>query len=141
MATQIYVNLPVKNLDKSVKFFTALGFRFNPQFTDEKAACMIVSDDIYVMLLVESFFETFTPKPICDATKSTEMLLCLSSESRAKVDEMVSKAVAAGATTPNKPVDHGFMYQHGFQDLDGHLWEIMHMDLAAMKQATQATQA
>lgn len=141
MATQIYVNLPVKNLDKSVKFFTALGYKFNPQFTDEKATCMIVSDDIYVMLLVESFFKTFTPKPICDATKSTEMLLCLSSESRAKVDELVSKAVAAGATTPNKPVDHGFMYQHGFQDLDGHLWEIMYMDLAAMKQATQATQA
>ena len=141
MATQIYVNLPVKNLDKSVKFFTALGYKFNPQFTDEKATCMIVSDDIYVMLLVESFFKTFTPKPICDATKSTEMLLCLSSESRAKVDEMVSEAVAAGATTPNKPVDHGFMYQHGFQDLDGHLWEIMYMDLAAMKQATQATQA
>ena len=141
MATQIYVNLPVKNLDKSVKFFTALGYKFNPQFTDEKATCMIVSDDIFVMLLVESFFKTFTPKPICDATKSTEVLLCLSSESRAKVDEMVSKAVAAGATTPNKPVDHGFMYQHGFQDLDGHLWEIMYMDLAAMKQATQATQA
>lgn len=141
MATQIYVNLPVKNLDKSVKFFTALGYKFNPQFTDEKATCMIVGDDIYVMLLVESFFKTFTPKPICDATKSTEVLLCLSSESRAKVDEMVSKAVAAGATTPNKPVDHGFMYQHGFQDLDGHLWEIMHMDLAAMKQATQAKQA
>ncbi len=132
MANQIYVNLPVKNLDQSVKFFTALGFKFNPQFTDEKATCMIVSDDIYVMLLVESFFKTFTPNPICDAKKSTEVLLCLSSESRQKVDEMVGKAVAAGATTPKQPMDHGFMYQHGFQDLDGHLWELMHMDVSAM---------
>lgn len=133
MATQIYVNLPVKNLDRSIEFFTALGFEFNPQFTNEKGACMIVSDSIYVMLLVESFFKTFTPKPICDATQSTEVLLCLSSESRGAVDEMVRKAVAAGATTPNKPQDQNeFMYGHGFQDLDGHLWEVMYMDMSAM---------
>lgn len=132
MTTQIYVNLPVKSLDKSVEFFTALGYRFNPQFTDENATCMIVSDGIYVMLLVESFFKTFTPKPISDARKSTEVLLCLSCESRDKVDEMVRKAVAAGATTPNTPQDYGFMYQHGYQDLDGHLWELMYMDLSAM---------
>lgn len=135
MATQIFVNLPVKQLDKSIEFFTALGFKFNPQFTNEKATCMIVSDSIYVMLLVESFFKTFTPKPICDATQSTEVLLCLSSDSRGAVDEMVRKAVAAGATTPSKPQDHGFMYQHGFQDLDGHLWEIMYMDMSAMPKA------
>ncbi|MGA8785506.1 MAG: VOC family protein [Polaromonas sp.] len=132
MTTQIYVNLPVKSLDKSVEFFTALGYRFNPQFTDENATCMIVSDGIYVMLLVESFFKTFTPNPISDARKSTEVLLCLSCESRDKVDEMVRKAVAAGATTPNAPQDHGFMYQHGYQDLDGHLWELMYMDVSAM---------
>lgn len=132
MTTQIYVNLPVKNLDKSVEFFTALGYRFNPQFTDENATCMIVSDGIYVMLLVESFFKTYTPNPISDARKSTEVLLCLSCESRDKVDEMVRKAVAAGATTPNTPQDHGFMYQHGYQDLDGHLWELMYMDVSAM---------
>lgn len=132
MTTQIYVNLPVKSLDKSVEFFTALGYRFNPQFTDENATCMIVSDGIYVMLLVESFFKTFTPKPISDARKSTEVLLCLSCESRDKVDEMVRKAVAAGATTPNMPQDYGFMYQHGYQDLDGHLWELMYMDVSAM---------
>jgi predicted lactoylglutathione lyase len=127
MATQIFVNLPVRNLDQSVAFFTRLGYKFNPQFTDENATCMIVSEDIYVMLLVEHYFKTFTPKPIADAMKTTEVLLCLSCESRAQVDEMVAKAVAAGGTTPNKPQDHGFMYQHGYQDLDGHMWELVHM--------------
>ena len=132
MATQIYVNLPVKNLDKSVTFFTQLGFKFNPQFTNKNATCMIVADDIFVMLLVEDFFKTFTPKKICDATKSTEVLLCLSAESREDVDDMVGKAVAAGGSTYNEPKDHGFMYQHGFQDLDGHLWEIMHMNSSSV---------
>jgi len=127
MATQIFVNLPVRNLDQSVAFFTRLGYKFNPQFTDENATCMIVSEDIYVMLLVERYFKTFTPKPIADAMKTTEVLLCLSCETRAQVDEMVAKAVAAGGTTPNKPQDHGFMYQHGYQDLDGHMWELVHM--------------
>lgn len=128
MAHQIYVNLPVKNLDKSVRFFKRLGFSFNPTFTNENAACMVVSDDIYVMLLVQDFFRTFTPHPICDATQSTEAIICLSRESRAEVDLMVSNALAAGAKTPNPARDHGFMYQHGFQDLDGHLWEVMHME-------------
>jgi predicted lactoylglutathione lyase len=128
MATQIFVNLPVKDLKRSVEFYTRLGYTFNPKFTDENATSMIVSDDIFVMLLVESFFKTFTPKPIADAKKSTEVLLCLSVESRAKVDELVSKAVAAGAKTPNAPKDYGFMYQHGYEDLDGHLWELVYMD-------------
>ena len=129
MATQIFVNLPVKNLDKSVEFFTALGYTFNPQFTDKNATCMIVTaDHIYVMLLVEAFFKTFTPKPIADAAKSTEVLVCLSCESRDQVDDMVRKAVAAGGTTPMKPQDHGIMYQHGYQDLDGHLWELIYMN-------------
>ena len=129
MAAQIFVNLPVKNLDKSVEFFTALGYTFNPQFTDKNATCMIVTaDHIYVMLLVEAFFKTFTPKPIADAAKSTEVLVCLSCESRDQVDDMVRKAVAAGGTTPMKPQDHGFMYQHGCQDLDGHLWELIYMN-------------
>lgn len=127
MATQIFVNLPVKNLDQSVEFFTKLGYAFNPQFTDETATCMIVSDDIFVMLLIEDKFKTFTPKAICDATKSTEVLLCLSCESREKVDEMVHKAVTAGGTTYNEPQDHGFMYGHGYQDLDGHIWELIFM--------------
>lgn len=132
MTTQIYVNLPVRDLDKSIAFFTQLGYKFNPQFTDQNATCMIVGESIFVMLLVEKFFQTFTPKQICDASKSTEVLLCLSCDSREAVDALVRKAVAAGATTPNPPKDHGFMYGHGYQDLDGHLWELMYMDISAM---------
>lgn len=133
MATQIFVNLPVKDLKKSVDFFTALGYTFNPQFTDENATCMIVSDDhIYVMLLVEKFFKTFTPKPIADAKAATEVLVALSCESRAQVDEMVRKAVAAGGRAPTQPQDLGFMYQHGYEDLDGHMWELVYMEPGAI---------
>ena len=128
MSRQIFVNLPIKNMERSQAFFKALGFSFNPQFTNEQGACMVIADDIYVMLLVESFFQTFTKKPIADATKSTEVLVCLSCDSRAKVDELVAKAVAAGGTAPNPVQDHGFMYGHGFTDLDGHVWELMYMD-------------
>jgi predicted lactoylglutathione lyase len=130
MATkQIFVNLPVKDLDKSKAFFNALGYNFNPQFTDANAACMVVQEgSIHAMLLVESFFKTFTDKAITDTRTSTEVLLCLSCESRAEVDELVAKAVAAGGTTPRAPQDLGFMYGHGFQDLDGHLWELVFMD-------------
>lgn len=128
MATQIFVNLPVKDLKRSVAFFTALGYTFNPQFTDENATCMIVSEEhIYVMLLVDTYFQTFTSKTIVDAKTSTEVLLCLSCESRAQVDELVAKAVAAGGTTPTPAKDHGFMYQHAYQDLDGHVWELVYM--------------
>ena len=134
MATKIFVNLPVKNLKKSIEFFTKLGYTFNAQFTDETATCMIVSEDIFVMLLTEEKFKTFTPKPICDATKSTEVLVALSSESRQNVDELVGKAVAAGGSTYNQPQDHGFMYGHGFQDLDGHIWEVFFMEPSAIKQ-------
>jgi len=135
MARQIFVNLPVRDLKRSVNFFTALGYSFNPQFTDENATCMIVGDNIFVMLLVESFFKTFTKKALCDATRSTEVLVCLSCDSRAHVDALVSKAVAAGGTTPNASQDHGFMYQHGYQDLDGHLWELVYMEPAAESRA------
>lgn len=134
MSTQIFVNLPVKDLKKSVEFFTKLGYKFNPKFTDENATCMIVGENIFVMLLVEKFFKTFAPKEICDTTKNTEVLIALSFESRAAVDEMVRKAIAAGGTTYKKPNDMGFMYQHGFQDLDGHLWEIFFMDESAIEQ-------
>lgn len=134
MSTKIFVNLPVNNLNQSVKFFTELGFNFNAQFTDDTATCMIVSENIYVMLLTHDKFKTFTPKPICDATKSTEVLLCLSSESREAVDEIVGKAVAAGGTTHKEPQDYGFMYGHGFQDLDGHIWEVMYMEPSAINQ-------
>ena len=141
MATKIFVNLPVGNLDRSIRFFEALGYRFNPQFTDETASCMIVSDDIYVMLLTEEKFATFTNKPVSDATKGTEVLVCLSCESREQVDRMVAKAVAAGATTPIEAKDYGFMYGHGFTDLDGHVWELMYMDESALEQAPAATPA
>jgi predicted lactoylglutathione lyase len=134
MTTKIFVNLPVKDLNRSVEFFTKLGFKFNAQFTDETATCMIVGEDIFVMLLTHAKFKTFTPKAICDATKSTEVLVCLSSESREKVNEMVRTAVAAGGTTYNEPQDHGFMYGHGFQDPDGHIWELIYMEPSAISQ-------
>ncbi|QUY47418.1 VOC family protein [Serratia plymuthica] len=128
MATQIFVNLPVGNLPASIEFFTQLGFGFNPQFTDDTAACMVVSDTIYVMLLTHDKFKMFTPNPIGDARKATEVLVCLSQPSRATVDSLVRKAIAAGGNTYNQPQDYGFMYGHGFQDLDGHIWELMYMD-------------
>ncbi len=134
MATKIFVNLPVKDLDKSVAFFTRLGYKFNKQFTDETATCMIVGDDIFVMLLTEAKFKSFTPKKVCDATRNTEVLVGLSCDSRKQVDDMVRKAVAAGGSTYNKPQDHGFMYGHGFQDLDGHIWELIFMEPSAIKQ-------
>ena len=128
MNQQIYVNLPVKDLERSKAFFGALGFSFNPQFSDQNAACMIVSDSIYVMLLTEPFFQGFTKKPIADAKKTTEVLICLSCDSRAAVDDMAARAKAAGGAWPNEPKDHGFMYQHGFEDLDGHMWELAYME-------------
>lgn len=132
MASKIFVNLPVKDLKKTKTFFGKLGFAFNAQFTDETAACMVVSEDIYVMLLTHDKFKLFTPKEICDAKKSTEVLVCLSVDSRPQVDELVSKAVAAGGSTYNEPQDHGFMYGHGFQDLDGHIWELVYMESSAV---------
>ena len=134
MATKIFVNLPVKNLNRSVAFFAKLGFTFDPRFTDETATCMVVAEDIFVMLLTEAKFKIFTPKEICDTAKCTEVLVCLSCESRQKVDEMVRKAVAAGGTTYNEPQDHGFMYAHGFQDSDGHIWEVIYMEPGATSQ-------
>jgi hypothetical protein len=132
MARQIYVNLPVADLARSKAFFTALGFGFNPQFTNEQGACMVVADGIAVMLLAEPFFRTFTNKPVADARRGTEVLVCLSCESRAEVDDLVRKAVAAGGTAPMPVQDHGFMYGHGFTDLDGHMWELGYMDAAAV---------
>jgi len=134
MATKIFVNLPVKSLNRSIDFFTKLGFSFNPQFTDETATCMVVSEEIFVMLLTHEKFKAFTPKEICDSTKSTEVLVALSSESREDVDQTVRKAVAAGGSTYSEPQDHGFMYGHGFQDPDGHIWELIYMEPTAIKQ-------
>lgn len=128
MSTQIFLNLPVKDLNRSVAFFTKLGYTFNAQFTDEKATCMIISDTIYVMLLTEPFFQTFTKKQIADAHKMLECSIAISADSIDAVNEMVAKAEAAGATIPNPATDHGFMYQHSFDDLDGHHWEYIWMD-------------
>lgn len=128
MATKIFVNLPVKDLNRSIGFFTALGFRFNPQFTDESATCMIIGDDIFVMLLVEARFRDFTPKPVADATKTTEVLVCLNLDSKAGVDAMVDAALRSGASKNRDLMDYGFMYGRSFNDPDGHIWEIMWMD-------------
>ena len=134
MATKIFVNLPVKDLDKSIEFFTKLGFSFNPQFTDDKATCMIIADNIFAMLLVEQRFKDFTKKELCDAMKNTEVLIALDAENKEKVDEMVSNAVNAGGSIYMEPQDHGWMYGHSFADLDGHQWEILFMDEGAMPQ-------
>lgn len=134
MAQMIFVNLPVKDLDKSIAFFTKLGYSFNPQFTDEKATCMIISDTIFVMLLTETYFQSFLTKPVSDAHKNTEVIMALSADSRAAVDDIVEKAIAAGATTPKAPLDFGFMYNRSFHDLDGHMWEFVYMDMSAMPQ-------
>lgn len=134
MAKQIFVNLPVRDLNKSIEFFTKLGFTFNPQFTDENATCMIIGENIFAMLLVEKFFKNFTKKEIADSNKTTEVILALSSDSRESVDDIVQKAIAAGGSAPNDKQDHGWMYQHGFQDIDGHLWEVMYMDESAIPQ-------
>ncbi|GAB3717136.1 VOC family protein [Spirosoma flavus] len=135
MATKIFLNLPVKDLNQSVEFFTKLGYSFNQQFTDEKATCMIISDDIYVMLLVQPFFNSFTKKETADTSKVSEAIICLSVESREAVDEVVRKAVAAGGSTIEEADDQGFMYSHGYQDLDGHLWNILYMEPAAVNPA------
>lgn len=129
MTKQIFVNLPVKDLGKSMEFFTKLGFLFNPQFSDDKAACLIIAEgSIYSMLISEPFFKTFTKKEISDATKSTEVLLAIDVESREKVGEMVKAAVEAGGLVYMEPQDHGWMYNHSFADLDGHQWELLYMD-------------
>jgi len=128
----IFVNLPVADLKKSMAFFSALGFEYNPKFTDDNAACMVLSDKGFVMLLADSFFKTFTKRPLCDTSKQTEGLFALSCESRAEVDEMVTKAIAGGGSEAMPPNDHGFMYNRSFYDLDGHHWEVLWMDPKAV---------
>jgi uncharacterized protein len=127
---QIFLNLPVENLDKSVEFFTKLGFEFNPQYTDEKATCMVLSDQAFVMLLVKDFFQTFTTKPLVDPATQIQAIIALSAESRSEVDELVRTALEAGGTPANDPQDYPNMYSSSFHDLDGHLWEVLWMDPA-----------
>ena len=131
MFRQIFVNLPIQDMARSQAFFKALGLSFNQRFTNEHGACLEIGENFYAMLLVQPFFQGFTQKPISDAHQSTEVILALSVDSRAEVEDVIARAVAAGATTPNAPQDHGFMFQHGFADLDGHQWEVFWMDDAA----------
>lgn len=134
MTRQIYVNLAVEDLERSQEFFGKLGFKFNPQFTDENAACMIINADAYVMLLTRRFFAGFTKRAVCDTSTQTEALLAISCESRTAVDELVNKAITAGGQHAMDPMDHGFMYGWSFYDPDGHHWEVMWMDPSAMQQ-------
>jgi predicted lactoylglutathione lyase len=127
MVKQVFINLPVADLPKSMTFFKSLGYSHNPQFTDDTAACIVISETIFVMLLTHAKFRDFTPKAICDTTKSAEVLVCLSCESRKQVEDLVAKAIAAGGSTYAEPKDYGFMYQHSFADPDGHQWELIHM--------------
>ena len=127
-ASQMFVNLPVKNLQASIAFFTELGFSFNPDFTDENATCMIIGPNLYSMLLNHSYFAGFAPRAIADGSKVCEVIVALQLDSREQVDDVVKRAVAAGGATYNEPKDHGFMYQHGFTDLDGHVWEVFVMN-------------
>jgi hypothetical protein len=133
MPSMIFVNLPVKELAASTKFFTELGFSQNQQFSDDRASSFAISDQIHVMLLTEPFFKTFTKKEVANASQSTEAILALGVDSREEVDELVEKAIRAGGSPSNEPQDHGFMYVRSFQDPDGHLWEVMWMDPAAIE--------
>lgn len=135
MSRKIFVNLPVKDLDRSKAFFASLGYTFNPQFTDATAACMVISDDIYAMLLTHEKFAMFSPRPISDAHAATEVLTCLSVESREKVHEIADAALAGGGKEVRECQDHGFMLFRSFEDLDGHVWEIMWMDPAAVQKS------
>lgn len=133
MPRKMFVNLPIKDLQKTTEFFSSLGFCFNAQFSDDRAACMVVNDDCYVMLLVEDFFASFTGKELCDATRYTEAILSLSADSRDDVDAFVDEAMAAGASPSASPIDEAFMYGRSFCDLDGHLWEVVWMNPEALQ--------
>jgi uncharacterized protein len=132
MARKTFVNLPIKDLQTSVAFFTGLGFTFNPKFTDETATCMIISDESYAMLLTEPRFKGFTKKALADTSKTSEVIIALSADSRADVDAFADKALATGATPAMPPIDYSFMYGRSFYDPDGHHWEIFYMDPAAV---------
>ncbi|ALL68232.1 extradiol dioxygenase [Paraburkholderia caribensis MBA4] len=128
MHKQIYVNLAVSSVEKSKAFFSQLGFTFDPKFTNEQAACMVIGDNIYAMLLAQDFFQTFTNRTLCNPKESTEALICLSCDSRAQVDDLADKALAAGGASVRPAQDHGFMYERSIEDIDGHIWELVYMD-------------
>ena len=128
MHRQIYVNLAVADLPRSRTFFESLGLKFEPRFSNDQGACLVLGDNLYAMLLTKDFFKTFTTKLLADPAQATEVLVCLSCDSRDEVDDLVARALAAGGTAPRPPQDHGFMYGHGFEDPDGHVWELVYMD-------------
>jgi len=127
MKRQIFLNLPVADLPRSMAFFKALGFAHNPQFTDDTAACIVISETNYVMLLTRPKFRQFTPKAVCDTSQAVEVLISLSCASRQEVDDLVARALAAGGSTYDQPEDLGFMYSHSFVDPDGHGWGVLHL--------------
>lgn len=129
MAMKIFINLPVADLQKAMSFYTAIGFTNNPQFTDETAACMVLTEEIYVMLLTHTKFNEFTKKGIADTSKTASVINSLSVDSSAKVNTIVGKAIEAGGIEPVEAKDYGFMQQRSFEDLDGHLWEVVYMDM------------
>lgn len=135
MATQIFVNLPVADLSRAMSFYEVIGFQINRQFTDETAACIVISETIHVMLLTHEKFSQFTAKQIADTSKTAQMLVCLSRDSRDGVDAMMAAALAAGATEPRPMMDYGFMVHRSFEDPDGHIWEVMWMDPVAVQPA------
>ena len=134
MASKIFINLAIKDLKKSIDFFTQLGFSFNPQFTDQNATCLILGENIFAMLVTEQRIKDFTKKEICNAHKNTEVLIAIDVENREKVDKLIQKALNAGGTAYMEPQDYGRMYSHSFADLGGHQWEIMYMDENAIPQ-------
>ncbi len=141
MSKNIFVNLPVEDLQRSMDFFRSIGFGFNMQFTDENAACLVIGDNIYAMLLTQKRFRDFTKKPVSDARKQTEVLIAIDVNSRNEVDDMIKKAVLAGGKIYMDPQDHGWMYGHSFEDPDGHQWEVLFMDTAALEEQQQQHQS
>lgn len=129
MSRKLFINLASADLKASTDFFVQLGFGFNPQFSDDTASCIVLADSFYLMLLTEEKFASFSPNPLINSHQQTQVLNCLSCHSKAEVDELVQKALKAGGKTYNQPQDHGFMYAHGFQDLDGHVWELVYMEM------------
>lgn len=127
MHKQIFVNLPITDMKRSRAFYEALGYRFNPDFTNDQGACMVLGDNLFAMLLVREFFAGFTPRPVGDPKRETQVLVCVDCPSREEIDALVAKAVAAGGRTPRPAQDHGFMYQHAYEDPDGHIWELVYM--------------
>ncbi|GMK39764.1 extradiol dioxygenase [Paenibacillus sp. CCS19] len=133
-STHTFINLPVKDLNRTKEFFGSIGFEFNPQFSDENSACLIINDNTCVQLLTESYFQTFVKKPIANAESAAAGIIALSANSREQADELADMALTAGGKQSKEPADHGFMYVRSFEDLDGHLWEIAYMDMGAFSQ-------